>query len=180
MIADRLSRPNQLIMTESPFRDRNLILRDLKNSNSGLVFATVHNTSLWFCLRTGRDGICTCFHPCSTKSFRNYMPLGTARQFYYPLVAITTMVQTYNRKLYHLHACRLSCSTTKQQDFQESLGSQSCSSNSHFSVPPLYYSWSVASNDQGYRTSALSRTDQAAAVQGTTVSGMTASIELQA
>ena len=35
-------------------------------------------TSLWLCLRTGRNGRCTCFHlsPCSAKSFKTMCHLG--------------------------------------------------------------------------------------------------------
>ena len=100
---------------------------------------------------------------------------------------------------YHLCALRLSCSTTKHQNYRlyddrwlclltgpqdrELIRacSQSYSLNSHF-LYPLFDIQGLASNDQGYRiclASALIRTGKAAAVQGRTVSSMIATMELQ-
>ena len=96
---------------------------------------------------TSRGGQCTCFRhfPCSTKSFKNYVPLWREKRSYSPLVAITAMDPTPNSTVcvprsgycrdlwshqghrfmsdgrsYHLHTWGLSiCSIIEQQDFQK-------------------------------------------------------------
>ena len=117
-----------------------------------LRFRTLKHWRCIHCHKTGRDGRCTCFYlsPCSAKSLRTTYHPEQRENSSGPLVAVTTVVPTptltvcgppshhsilprstvttgvhLRCKSYHLHAWRLSCSTTKQQDFQErSLGTQ--------------------------------------------------------
>ena len=93
VIADHLSRPNQPITTQRSLHSE-VVSRFFGFWGTPLVdmFATVSDSCLsqfmspilepralaqWMlCLRTGREGQCTCFHhfPCSAKLFRNYGP----------------------------------------------------------------------------------------------------------